>query len=148
MFTVDQLMRSREENDIWTIEPEATVHQALALMADKDIGALLVLKGDQLVGVFSERDFARTAYRMGKDCSAMLVSELMTADVITIGPEFTLDDCMALITREHIRHLPVVEQGKLLGMVSIGDVVKAVIDSQQHTIDNLENYILGEGYGR
>ena len=148
MITVKQLLRGREENDIWSIEPEATVHQALSLMADHDIGALLVVNGDRLVGVFSERDFARTAYHMGKGCSSMLVSELMTADVITIGPEFTLDDCMALITREHIRHLPVVENGQLLGMVSIGDVVKAVIDSQQHTIDNLENYILGEGYGR
>ena len=143
-----QLLRSREENNIWSIEPEATVHQALALLADKDIGALLVLKGDRLVGVFSERDFARTAYRIGRDCSSMLVSELMTADVITIGPEFTLDDCMELITRERIRHLPVMEHGQLIGMVSIGDVVKAIIDSQQHTIDNLENYILGKGYGR
>ena len=148
MISVSQLLRSREENNVWTVEPEATVHQALALMADKDIGALLVVKDGKLVGVFSERDFARTAYRTGKDCNTMHVHELMTADVIAIGPEFTLEECMGLVTRERIRHLPVMDNGQLVGIVSIGDLVKAIIDSQKGTIDNLQNYILGEGYGR
>jgi len=148
MITVEQLLREREANNTWTIEPEATVYQALELMADKDIGALLVVKGDQLVGIFSERDFARTAFRTGKDCHVMLVSDLMTTTVIAIKPEFTLEDCMALMTREHIRHLPVLKGDRLVGVVSIGDIVKAVIDSQQYTITHLENYILGEGYGR
>ena len=148
MTTVEQLLRDREENNVWTIEPDATVYQALELMADKHIGALLVVKGDQLVGVFSEGDFARTAYRTGKDCHEMRVSELMTAEVIAIKPEFSMEDCMALMTQERIRHLPVMKEHKLVGVVSIGDVVKAVIDSQQHTITHLENYILGEGYGQ
>ena len=148
MISVDQLLRSRAENNVWTIEPEATVHQALEIMGDKDIGALLVLKGSNLVGIFSERDFARMAYRSDKDCNAMQVHELMTSKVITIGPEFSMEDCMVLMTREHIRHLPVMDNGQLIGLVSIGDVVKTVIDSQQHTITHLENYILGEGYGQ
>ena len=148
MTTVEQLLRDREENNVWTIEPEATVYQALELMADKHIGALLVMKGDQLVGIFSERDFARSAFRTGKDCHAMHVNEIMTAEVIAIKPEFTMEDCMALMTQERIRHLPVVKEHKLVGVVSIGDVVKAVIESQQYTISHLENYILGEGYGQ
>jgi CBS domain-containing protein len=148
MITVEQLLRDREENNVWTIEPEATVYQALEIMADKHIGALLVMKGEQLVGIFSERDFARSAFRTGKDCHAMHVSELMTTEVIAIKPEFTMEDCMALMTQERIRHLPVMKEGKLVGVVSIGDVVKAVIESQQYTISHLENYILGEGYGQ
>ena len=148
MTTVEQLLRDREENNVWTIEPEATVYQALEMMADKHIGALLVMKGDQLVGIFSERDFARSAFRTGKDCHAMHVNEIMTAEVIAIKPEFTMEDCMALMTQERIRHLPVMKEGKLVGVVSIGDVVKAVIESQQYTISHLENYILGEGYGQ
>ena len=148
MVTVEQLLRNRVENNVWTIEPEATVYQALELMADKDIGALLVMNGDLLVGIFSERDFARSAFRTGKDCHDMQVSELMTAEVIGIKPEFSMEDCMALMTQERIRHLPVLKDSKVIGVVSIGDVVKAVIDSQQYTITHLENYILGEGYGQ
>jgi len=148
MITVEQVLREREENNVWTIEPEATVYQALELMADKHIGALLVMKGDELAGIFSERDFARSAYRTGKDCHEMQVSELMTAEVIAIKPEFSMEDCMALMTQERIRHLPVMKDNQLVGVVSIGDVVKAVITSQQYTISHLENYILGEGYGQ
>ncbi len=147
MITVEQVLREREGNTVWTIEPEATIYAALELMADKDIGALLVMTGDQLVGVFSERDLARSAYRTGKDCHDMRVRELMSSEVIAIKPEFSMEDCMALMTQERIRHLPVLKDNKVIGVISIGDVVKTVIDSQQYTISNLENYILGEGYG-
>ena len=146
MITVSQLLRSRELNDLWTIEPAATVQQALELMADKEVGALPVVERGQLVGIFSERDFARTAIR--RDCLGLRVSELMTRDVITISPEQGLDECMALVTDERIRHLPVLDHGTLIGLVSIGDIVKTIIDMQTSTINQLENYILGEGYGQ
>ena len=141
MITVEQVLREREENNVWTIEPEATVYQALELMADKHIGALLVMKGDELAGIFSERDFARSAYRTGKDCHEMQVSELMTAEVIAIKPEFSMEDCMALMTEKRIRHLPVVDGGRLAGVVSIGDLVKEVIADREETIKQLESYI-------
>ena len=145
MITVSQLLRGRDENDLWTIEPTATVHQALELMAEKEVGALPVVEGGQLVGIFSERDFARTAIR--HDCLNLPVSDLMTHNVITISPEQSIEECMALITDERIRHLPVVDDGQLIGLVSIGDIIKTMIDMQRSTINQLENYILGEGYG-
>ena len=146
MITVSQLLRSRELNDLWTIEPAATVQQALELMADKEVGALPVVERGQLVGIFSERDFARTAIE--GDCLGLRVSDLMTRDVITISPEQGLDECMALVTDERIRHLPVLDHGTLIGLVSIGDIVKTIIDMQTSTINQLENYILGEVYGQ
>ena len=146
MITVSQLLQSRDVNDLWTIEPQTTVSQALELMAAREIGALPVVEGSRLVGIFSERDYARTA--IFRDCLDLPVSDLMTRDVITISPEQSIEECMALVTDERIRHLPVLEGGRLIGMISIGDIVKTIIDTQTSTINQLENYILGEGYGQ
>ena len=145
MITASQLLRDREASSLWTIGPETTVSQALELMADKGIGALPVVEGNKLIGIFSERDFAREAIL--RDCLQLPVRDLMTHDVITIGPDQSIEECMSLVTDERIRHLPVLDHGKLIGLVSIGDIVKTIIDMQKSTIDNLENYILGEGYG-
>jgi CBS domain-containing protein len=131
-------------HDVWTISPGATVYEALQLMADKDIGALPVLKdGDTIVGMFSERDYARKVVLKGKSSHDTTVGELMSSPVYSIGPGETLDDCLVLMTNRRIRHIPVVDQGRLVGLVSIGDVVKAMIADQRLAIKDLENYITG-----
>lgn len=144
MLTVRQLLRNRKALDLWTIGPETAVNQALKLMAEKNIGALPVVEGSKLVGIFTERDVARTVIL--HDCLNMPVSDLMTRDVVTIGPEQDIEECMALITDECVRHLPVLDNGNLIGIVSIGDIVKTIIDMQRCTIDSLENYVTGKGY--
>jgi CBS domain-containing protein len=113
-------------------------------MAEKNVGALPVVEGSKLVGIFTERDVARTVIL--RDCLNRPVSDLMTRDVITISPEQDIKECMALITDECVRHLPVLDNGELIGIVSIGDIVKTIIDLQQCTIDSLENYVTGKGY--
>jgi CBS domain-containing protein len=110
-------------------------------MADRHVGALLVMKGQELVGIVSERDYARKVILMGRSSSDTPVWEIMTAPVISVSSTQSLDDCMRLVTARRIRHLPVVDAGKVVGMISIGDLVKAVIEDQQHTIEQLENYI-------
>jgi len=144
MITVEQLLRDREENNVWTIEPEATVYQALEIMADKHIGALLVLKGDQLVGIFSERDYARKVILKGKSSRSTTVGELMSSPPICATPNITLQECMALMTSNNIRHLPITEVGVISGIVSLGDVVKTIIRTQEVTINQLEEYISGD----
>jgi len=142
MTTVRQLlqMKSRE---LWTISPEATVLDALKIMADKNVGALLVVEGGQLVGIFSERDYARNVVLEGRSAEGTRVSEIMTPKVIYVRPDQTVEDCMAIMTDKHIRHLPVMESDRLAGIISIGDVVKEIISDQEFTIRNLENYITG-----
>ena len=144
MLTVRQLLRDRVQHTLWTISPETTVCQALRLMAEKDIGALPVLEGSKLVGIFTERDVARAV--ITRDCMNLPVRDLMTREVVTIRPEQDIEECMTLITDECVRHLPVLEDGKLIGIVSIGDIVKTIIDLQKCTIDSLENYVTGKGY--
>lgn len=144
MLTVRQLLRDRKPHDLWTIGPATTVNQALKLMAEKNVGALPVIEGSKLVGIFTERDVARTVIL--RDCLNRPVSDLMTRDVITISPEQDIKECMALITDECVRHLPVLDNGELIGIVSIGDIVKTIIDLQQCTIDSLESYVTGKGY--
>jgi CBS domain-containing protein len=126
---------------IFSIGPEDPVLEAIRLMADRHVGALLVMKGQELVGIVSERDYARKVILMGRSSSDTPVWEIMTAPVISVSSTQSLDDCMRLVTARRIRHLPVVDAGKVVGMISIGDLVKAVIEDQQHTIEQLENYI-------
>jgi CBS domain-containing protein len=133
--------------DLWFVAPEATVYDALSLMSDKDIGALLVLENDQLVGIFSERDYARKVILQGKSSKITPVKEIMSTKVYFVSPEQTLQECMAVMTDKHIRHLPVLRGEKLVGVISIGDVVKAIIYDQEFTIEQLEKYISGTGFG-
>ncbi len=131
-------------NAIWSVGPQATVYEALQLMADKDVGALLVLDAGRLVGIFSERDYARKIILKGKSSRETTVREIMTAPVITVRPEQTLAECMALMTNQRIRHLPVLAEGAIGGVISIGDVVKALLTEQEFTIEQLQNYITGQ----
>lgn len=142
MDLVWQVLESKG-HDVWTIAPDATVFQALQLMADKDIGALLVLDGSQVVGVFSERDYARKVVLQGKDCTNTPLRDVMSSRVLYVRLDQTVDDCMALMTDKHIRHLPVVDGDRLVGLISIGDVVKSLISEQVFVITQLENYITG-----
>lgn len=128
-------------NVIWAIAPQATVYEALQIMADKNIGALLVIDKGQLVGIFSERDYARKVILKGKSSKKTSVGELMTSKVYSLTPEKTVEECMALMTATRSRHMPVFEKNKLIGVVSIGDVVNAIISDQQITIRDLEKYI-------
>jgi CBS domain-containing protein len=142
MAFVRQLLENKGGN-VWSISPEATVFEALQIMAEKNCGALVVLEGNTLKGIFSERDYARKVILKGKTSKETPVKEIMTTDVHTVRPDQTIEDCMALMTDKRIRHLPVVEAGKLIGVISIGDVVKAVIYDKEFTIKQLENYITG-----
>ncbi len=132
-----------KDNNIWSISPRETAFKAIEMMADKNIGALLVIDEGELVGVFSERDYARKVILKGKSSKEVKVEELMTSPVLSIHPEKSIEECMALMTTSHHRHLPVVEAGKLIGLVSIGDVVNALITTQRIEIQDLKNYITG-----
>ncbi len=144
METVQHLLQTKSP-EVWSIAPDATVFEALQLMAEKDVGALLVMEGEKLVGIFSERDYARKVILQDRASRQTRVREIMTSQVVCISPEQTLDECMALMTARHIRHLPVVDRNeRVVGVVSIGDVVKAVISDQALLISHLHNYILGE----
>jgi CBS domain-containing protein len=142
MITVKQLIQSKG-NAIWSISPDATVFDALKLLAEKDVGALVVLERENLAGIISERDYARKVILKGKSSMDTPVREIMTSAVVTVRPDQTIDDCMALMTDNRIRHLPVVDRVKLVGIISIGDVVKAIISRQEFVIEQLENYIIG-----
>lgn len=137
--TVRDMLRGKA--DLYSVAPGDTVFTALRLMADRNIGAVLVRSGEKLEGIFSERDYARKVVLLGKMSRETLVSEIMTTRVISVEPSWTADQCMALMTEKRIRHLPVMEQGRLVGVISIGDVVRAVVDEQQFTIDALQRYI-------
>ncbi len=128
---------------VWSIGPDASVFDALKLMAEKDIGALVVLDGGNLVGIISERDYARKIVLLGRASPTTQVKEIMTTDVVCVDPERNVDECMALVTEKRVRHLPVLENGKLIGLISIGDLVKSIITEQQFIIEQLERYITG-----
>jgi CBS domain-containing protein len=134
---------ANKDSTVWTIEAEEPVLDAIQLMADKHIGALPVVRGKELVGILSERDYARKVILMGRSSSATPVWQIMSSPVITISPDDETHHCMEIMTQKRIRHLPVVENGELTGMISIGDLVKSVIDEQQETITQLERYIAG-----
>jgi CBS domain-containing protein len=142
MSTVRWLLDSKGY-DIWSISPDAPVYKALELLAEKDIGALVVMDGENLVGIVSERDYARKVALRGKAAMDTAVRDIMSADVISISPGGEISQCMEIMTKEKVRHVPVVEEGKVIGMITIGDVVKAIIDRQQFMIEQLEQYIAG-----
>ena len=130
-------------HQVWSVSPDESVFQAIRLMADRGIGALMVLADEMLVGIISERDYARKVVLQGKSSKDTRVRSIMTSPVITVAPEHTVDDCMRLVTSERIRHLPVVQGGKVIGVVSIGDLVRNVISTQRETIHYLQQYIVG-----
>lgn len=142
MKTVKQLLQAKGR-DIWTISPDATVYEALLFLAEKDIGALLVLEDETLKGILSERDYARKVILRGKSSRDTPVREIMTTKVYYVRPDQTIEDCMALMTERRVRHLPVLENNEVVGVISIGDVVKAIISEQEFIIEQLENYIAG-----
>jgi CBS domain-containing protein len=146
MITVKEIIKQKG-SEVYSISPDSTVEQALRLMAEKEIGALMVMDGEKMKGIFSERDYARRGFLIG--CSELgKVSQLMTKTLVLIGLDDTVEDCMNKMTDKHIRHLPVVKDGKLAGMISIGDIVKAIISDQKNMIRNLEDYMQGSGYAR
>ncbi len=144
MITVKDML-DRKGHEAWTIGPEAKVFEALELMATKGVGALIVVgKEGEVAGVISERDYARKVVLMGRWSQDTPVKDIMTKEVYGVRHETTAEECMALMTDKHFRHLPVCRDGKLAGVVSIGDVVKAIMTDQKVTIENLENYIMGK----
>jgi len=141
MKTIRQILKVKGRKT-WTISPAAHVFEALQVMAEKDIGALLVVDGKKLVGVFSERDYARKVILEGKSSKDMQVSEIMSSPPIFIEPDNTVEQGLALMSTKHIRHLPVLQKNRLIGIVTIGDLVRSLIDQQKVVIDHLEKYIL------
>ncbi len=132
---------TRKGNDVWSISPSASVYDAMKLMADKGIGALLVMEGEKLVGIISERDYARKVILQGRSSRTTSVEEIMTSRVAYAEPGQNIEECMAVMTEKRIRHLPVMEAGQVRGVISIGDLVKSIIDEQKFIIEQLERYI-------
>ena len=142
MITVGQLL-DKKGNDIWSVSPDSSVFDAIKLMADKGIGALLVMDGDQVEGIMSERDYARKVILKGRSSKNTSVDSIMTKKVLFVGPDRTLSECMALMTDKRIRHLPVMDSDELIGIVSIGDIIKSIVSEQEFIIEQLESYIKG-----
>lgn len=145
MATVSDMLRTKGY-DIWSVAPDTMVYDALKLMADKNIGAVLVMDAENLVGILSERDYARKVTLQGRTARDTLAREIMTERVICVRPKECAEECMALMTDKKVRHLPVLEDDQLVGMISIGDVVKAIIPEQEFIIEQLEHYIKGTPY--
>ena len=141
MATVNQMLISKG-NEVYVISPDAMVLDALRVMAEKDVGALVIVDGDEMVGIFSERDYARKIALQGKSSRTTPVWAVMTDDVVCVSSDLTADKCMAIMTDKRIRHLPVLDDGRLVGIISIGDVVKSIMSEQQVLIRHLEDYIL------
>ena len=142
MKTVTLLLRAKG-NEVLTVSPDVPVFAALGLMAERNVGALLVVEGERLVGIFSERDYARKVILVGKSSRETLVREIMSSHVLYVRPQQTIEDCMALMTDKRVRHLPVLEDERVIGVISIGDVVKGIISEQEFMIEQLQNYITG-----
>lgn len=140
MQSMAQLL-STKGSRVWSISPDATVYEGLELMAEKNIGALLILDGGRPVGIMSERDYARKIILEGRSSRETQIRSIMTTRLVSVRPDDTIEEGLAIMTRERIRHLPVVDGDTVVGMVSIGDLVKATIDQQQFTIEQLERYI-------
>ena len=144
MKTAAQILSSKPDRTIHTITPAASVYDALKLMADKNVGALLVVEGEKIAGIITERDYARKMILMGRTSKDTPVRDIMASEVLYVRPDQTSEECMALMTENRIRHLPLIDGGKLVGLISIGDLVKDIISEQRFTIDQLEHYIRGE----
>ena len=140
-MTILKMLLKGKGHDVWSVHPDDTVLDAIKVLAKKDIGALIVIKDDRPVGIFSERDYARNVYLKGKSSLDTAVRDVMVAPVICVKPVQTVDECMALMTAKRFRHLPIMDGDELVGMVSIGDLVKSVIAEQQFTIEQMEQYI-------
>ncbi len=143
MKYVKQILDSKG-HDVWFINPESTVFDAIKLMADREVGALLVMADEKLLGIVSERDYARKVILAGKSSQQTAVKDIMTTSVVCVRPEQSIEECMALMTEKHVRHLPVLVEGRVDGMISIGDLVKAIIADQKWEIEQLEHYISGQ----
>lgn len=143
MRNADDILREKG-SEVFTTEPDAKVYEALKKMAEKDVGALLVYEGDRMVGLISERDYARKVILKNKFSKDTPVAEIMSADVVTVEPGTDLETCMQLVTEHRVRHLPVVEDDSVVGIVSIGDIVKGIIGHKEHLIKQLKNYIKGK----
>ena len=139
MTSVRQMLRNK--TDVFAVSPDDTVYDALMLMADRNIGAVLVMEGGELRGILSERDYARKGILQGRASKDTRVGEIMTPRIICVAPGVTADECMVLMTDQRVRHLPVMEAGRVVGVVSIGDVVRAILDEQRSTIDSLQSFI-------
>ena len=144
MKKVAQILRSKSDPSIHTIVPTASMFDALMLMAEKNIGALLIMEGETIVGMLSERDYARKVVLMGRSSKETPVRDVMTRPVLYVGPQQSTEECMALMTEKRLRHLPVLEDGKVIGLISIGDLVKDIISEQNFVIEQLQRYISGE----
>jgi CBS domain-containing protein len=140
--SIDTILHHKKA-EVWTIAPGATVFEAIQLLAQKNIGALPVVEGDRVIGMFSERDYTRKVALAGKTSQKTLVREIITADVITATPHCTVEECMRLMTEKRIRHLPILDGGKLTGVISIGDLVNWIISAQSATINQMESYLAG-----
>ena len=143
--TAARTLLEHKNRELWSIPPHTTVFEAIQLMADKSIGALPVVEGGRLVGIVSERDYMKKVAWMGRSSKETPVSEIMTREVVTVAPGQSVAECMNLVTQFRVRHLPVVENGKLIDIISIGDLVRWIIETQRMTIEQLEKYIAG-GY--
>jgi len=143
MTNVAQVIQHKADQQVFTISPDSTVLEAISVMADKGIGALVVTDGDRIVGILSERDYTRKIALMERSSYSTTVNEIMTSSVLTVTLSHTVEDCLQLITDRHLRHLPVLDQEKLVGFISIGDLVKAAMEDQRVLIEQLQQYISG-----
>lgn len=144
MKIVAEILKAKGDSTVHAIEPTATVFDAVQLMAQKNIGAVLVMKQDKIVGILTERDYARKVVLMARSSKDTPLRDIMTTSVIYVRPDQTSEECMALMTENRMRHLPVIDKGKLVGLISIGDLVKGIISEQKFIIEQLEHYITGE----